>query len=130
MEDVVVLDTDILFAFLGDLETAAETEKILLAGKGSISSITVYELFRGVESKKHLKQRRSLLSYLHSIDLTTSIAREAGLLYTLLRKKGLTVSNEDILIAAACIHDNIPLFTGNRKHFESMPGLRLYNAVV
>lgn len=130
MEDVVVLDTDIIFAFLGDLETAAETEKILLAGKGSISSITVYELFRGVESKKHLKQRRLLLSYLHIIDLTTSIAREAGILYTLLRKKGLTVSNEDILIAAACIHDNIPLFTGNRKHFESMPGLRLYNAVV
>jgi tRNA(fMet)-specific endonuclease VapC len=130
MEDVVVLDTDILFAFLGDQGTAAETEKILLAGRGSISSITVYELFRGVESEKHLKQRRSLLSYLHVIDLTTSIAREAGILYTLFRKNGLTVSNEGILIAAACIHDNIPLFTGNRKHFESIPRLRFYDSVV
>src|SRR6056297_3614925 len=126
MEDVIVLDTDILLDFLGNRETAAVTEDILTAGRGAVASVTVYELFRGVESRKHLEQRKRLFSYLHVLDLSSPIAAEAGKMYTFLRKRGSTTSNEDILIGATCIYHSMSLFTGNRRHFESIPGLRIY----
>lgn len=128
MEDVVVFDTDILLDFLGDKGSAAVTEGLLAAGRGAVSAVTVYELFRGVISKKHLEQREGLLSYLHVLDISSSIAVRAGRLYTSLRQKGSTVSNEDILIAATCIHHAMPLFTGNQRHFEGIKGVRLYQA--
>ena len=126
MEGVVLLDTGVLFDFLADEEGASETEKILAEGKGGVSSITVYELFRGVESKKHLEERRTLLSFLHVLDVTSRVARMAGRLYTRLKKKGKLVANEDILIGATCVEYNMPLLTGNKRHFEPMPGVRFY----
>jgi len=126
MEDVIMLDTGVLIDFLGDRDRAEEAETIIASGKAAVSSISVYELFRGVEGKKHLVQRNSLLAYLHVIDLTAQIAGKAGKLYTQLKKKGRLVHNEDILIGASCIYHHIPLFTGNRKHFEDMLGLQLY----
>lgn len=126
MEDIVLLDTVMLFDFLADRGDAERTEEILTSGKGAVSAITVYELFRGVESKKHIEQRSTLLTSLHVLELSSKIAREAGIIFTDLRGKGITVSNEDILIAATCICHNVPLFTANRKHFEHMRGLRFY----
>jgi tRNA(fMet)-specific endonuclease VapC len=128
VEDVVVLDTNVLFDFLADMETAEETENILINGKGAVSAITVYEMFQGVTSKKHLDQRVSLLSHLHVLDITTRVARKAGKIYTYLREKGFLVSNEDILIAASCIFYKISLLTKNKSHFEHIQGIRLYEA--
>lgn len=126
MEDVILLDTCILFNFLADREKALETERLLGEGKGAVCSITVYELFRGVESEEHLKQRAILLSFLHVIDLTSPIARTAGRIWTKLQKNGLLIANEDILTGAAAVYYGIPLFTENKKHFEHIDGLRLY----
>ncbi len=127
MEDIVVLDTVMLFDFLADRGDAQRTEEIVTRGKGAVSAITVYELFRGVESPKHIEQRGTLLSSLHVLELSLKIARQAGIIFTDLRGKGITVSNEDILIAATCIYHSVPLFTANRKHFEIIQGLRFYS---
>jgi tRNA(fMet)-specific endonuclease VapC len=127
VEDIILLDTVMLFDFLADREDAERTEEILTRGKGAVSAITVYELFRGVESQKHIEQRSTLLTSLHVLELSSKIARLAGKIFTDLRGKGMTVSNEDILIAATCIHHNLVLFTANRKHFEIIEGLRLYS---
>ena len=78
MEGLILLDTCALFDFLADKKDAAGTERILGEGKGAVSSITVYELFRGVLSEKHIEQRSALLSYLHVLDLTAPIARKAA----------------------------------------------------
>ena len=127
MEDIVVLDTVMLFDFLADRGDAQRTEEIVTRGKGAVSAITVYELFRGVASKKHIEQRGTLLSSMHVLEISSKIARQAGIIFTALRGKGITVSNEDILIAATCIHHNLALFTANRNHFEIIQGLRLYS---
>ena len=99
---------------------------ILSAGKGAVSSVTVYELFRGVGVERHLQQRIQLLSLVHTIDLTGQIARIAGRLYTDLKTSGKLIDNEDILIAATSLHHGIPVFTTNRKHFSRVPHLQLY----
>ncbi len=128
MADVVLLDTGILLEFLADRDSADAVERLLSSGKGAVSSVTVYELFRGVASKRHLEQRNRLLSLIHSIDLTEQIARIAGRIYTDLRTRGRLIDNEDILIAATSLHHGIPLFTTNETHFARIPRLVLYTA--
>ena len=128
MEDVVLLDTGVLFDFLADRESAATVERILSQGKGAVATVTVYELFRGVVSNKHMKQRTALLSFVHSIDLTSQIAKLAGQLYTSLKANGDPSDNEDILVAATSLYHTIPVFTTNKKHFERVPRLQLYSA--
>ncbi len=123
MEGIVILDTVMLFDFLADRGEAQVTEEIIAGGMGAVSAITVYELFRGVESAKHIQQQKSLLSFLHVLELTSKITRQVGIIFTTLRGKGVIVSDEDILIAATCVHHNIPLFTTNRKHFENIQRL-------
>ncbi len=111
MENVILLDTGIIFDFFIDGPFAGITEELLGAGKGCVSSITVYELFRGVRNKKHIEQRKKLLVYIHTLDLNSVIAVNAGKIYTELRSSGLTVDNEDILIAATAMHHNIEIYT-------------------
>jgi predicted nucleic acid-binding protein len=123
---VILLDTGILFDFFIDGSLAGYTEGILSVGKGCVSSITVYELFRGVRNKKHIEQRKKLLAYIHSLELSSAIAVRAGKIYTDLRKSGVTIANEDILIAATAKHHNMEIFTQNKKHFEKIPGTRLH----
>jgi tRNA(fMet)-specific endonuclease VapC len=126
MEGLILLDTCMLFDFLVDTKGADRTERILGEGKGAVSSITVYEIFRGVESEKHLEQRSTLLSYLHVLDLTAPVARKGAGIFTRLKKQGLLVPHEDILIGATAVHYNIPLLTGDIEHFENIRGLRFY----
>ena len=128
MEDLVLLDTGVLFDFLGDRGVAGEAERILEAGKGAISAITVFELYRGVSSKKHLEQCTKLLSFLHKIDLNEQVARIAGGVYTDLKQVGRLIENEDILIAATSIYYSFPLFTTNKRHFNTIPRVQMHNA--
>ena len=125
---MILLDTGVLFEFLADRKLAEPVARILAAGKGAVSSVTVYELFRGVQSKRHLQQRAQLLSLVHAIDLTPQIAKLAGKLYADLKASGELIDNEDILIAATSIHHAIPVFTTNRKHFARIPRVQLHTA--
>ena len=128
MEDVVLLDTGVLYEFLTDGALATPVEIILSEGKAAVASITVYELLRGVVSKKQMQQRNQLLSFVHTIDLTEQIAKIAGRIFTDLRNDGKLIDNEDILIAATSLYHAIPVFTTNVKHFARIPRLQLYVA--
>jgi predicted nucleic acid-binding protein len=44
-----------------------------------------------------------------------------------LNKKGIPLSDDDLLIAASCLEYGIPLYTLNKKHFERVPNLRLWS---
>ena len=126
MEDVVLLDTGVLFDFLADEALAAAVETILAEGKAAVSAVTVYELLRGVAAKRQIQQRNQLLSFVHTIDLTEQIAKIAGRIYTDLKNSGSLIDNEDILIAATSLYHDIPVFTTNEKHFRRIPRIELY----
>jgi predicted nucleic acid-binding protein len=123
---MILLDTGILFDFLADRPGANLVEDILKKGKGAVSTITLYELFRVVQAKKHVEQRHKLSTFLHKIDVTEHIARIAGEIYTDLKSKGNLIDNEDILIGATSLYHRMPLFTSNQRHFNLIPKLLLF----
>lgn len=127
MENVIVLDTCILLDFLTghNKSVAAQVEQLLLNARVAVSVVSVFELLRGVESEKHLAQRKDLTGLCTVLDLTPPISQRAAEIYTYLKKKGSLIHMEDILIAATALHWRYPLMTSNTKDFARIPGLRL-----
>jgi predicted nucleic acid-binding protein len=64
-------------------------------------------------------------SYMGVID--KEILEIAISLYVGLRKRGFTIEDADILIAAYCIKNNCILVTNNIKHFENIESLKIIN---
>jgi predicted nucleic acid-binding protein len=55
-----------------------------------------------------------------TLDISLSI-------YIQLRKKGITIDDGDLLIAAYCIQNNYTLVSNNQKHFEKIENIRVVN---
>ena len=127
MENVSVLDTCVLLDFLlgKDKTVVTRVERLLLEAKAAISVITVFELLRGVETDKHLTQREELINLCTVLDLTPPISQRATGIYTYLKKKGLSIHTEDILIAATSLHWHYSVMTSNTKDFARIPGIKL-----
>lgn len=123
---MILIDTGIIFDFFTGHDNAEYLEIILKEAKVSLSVITIYELFNGVENKKHILQREEFIKLCNIIDLTMPIVRKASEIYTILKKTGKLICNEDIIIAATAIYKKYPLYSINKNHFKNITGLVLY----
>jgi predicted nucleic acid-binding protein len=61
--------------------------------------------------------------------LSELIAERCGEIRAHLRRRGQPISDFDAVIAATALHYNLTLLTFNRRHFERIPDLRLYEFV-
>ena len=52
-------------------------------------------------------------------------APKYGALLYALQRRGRIIGEMDLLIATAAVLDGVPLVTGNQKHFEAVPDLRV-----
>jgi len=125
-------DTNIISYYLRGNQTiisrlADETDK----GNGIvISPMVFYETRRwlltvNASRKLALFETMCSLSGIGSID--REILETASTLFSDLQKKGITVGDNDILIAAYCIHHDFTLVTNNEKHFKDIPNLKIVN---
>ncbi|MBS0618129.1 MAG: PIN domain-containing protein [Spirochaetes bacterium] len=94
-----------------------------------IPTIVRYELLCGVKSKKHREQRIAFVNECHTLELTDEIADTAAQLFSDLRNKGVTIDNEDILIAATALSYRLPVATLNRRHFKAIENLEIYSHI-
>lgn len=125
MEGITLIDTCALFDFMAGSDRSGDVESLLLNSQAVVSVITVYELFRGVENTGHLQQRQELIGLCRVLDVTQPVSRKASEIYTVLKKKGALIANEDIFIAATAIHWKYPLLTTNKKDFRKIPEAHL-----
>ena len=87
-----------------------------------ISEVTLYELPRGFADVKKAK------ALTEEVFVVIWNDNEAAEIYRELRRRGATISDADIVIGAAAIVKDMPLWTRNVKHFDQLKefGLRLY----
>lgn len=94
----------------------------------AISTISIAELYDGIYRSTNPEQKElvllDFLEGLRIINITKPIARVFGKRRAELKKKGLTVSDLDLLIACAAEYHNLIILTNNRKHFEKIPGIK------
>ena len=123
-----LLDTNICIALIRQ-KPAALIQRLtsLHPGDAGISSITLAELFHGVEKSVRPEQNMSALEqFLLPLDLA-DFDQEAALAYgkirTDLERTGQIIGSMDILIAAHAVSLDAIMVTNNVREFQRVKGL-------
>ena len=129
---MIFLDTNIVSYYLNG--NKAVTNEILNLFDEDITlcitAVNVYEVLKGFRWKKNKlfeSKFNSLLRHLQVYTIDDTVIDIASKLYALLRKKGISIGDADILIAAIVIANNGTLITNNTKHFENIEQLKVEN---
>jgi len=119
--ELIVVDTDVVIDFFNGVFPGAEIMSKLISGQEvALTSISVFELYAGIEGKRRLSQIETLIQGVTILPLDVIEAVIAGKIYTQLKSKGQLVGTHDILIAATCVANRIPLYTKNVAHFSKI----------
>jgi tRNA(fMet)-specific endonuclease VapC len=124
-----LLDTCICIALIKGKPSIIEQIRNVGVERCKISEITLAELYFGAyksEKKKHFEDVEVVKALFEQYDITSSLETYGNLRYKL-ERVGLKTTDMDLLIGATAIHNNLTLVTGNVKHFERMPDLRIEN---
>ncbi len=103
----IVLDTSTIIDIFGDHTIMDYLEKYEDKVFG-ITSITEFELFCADLKEKEV----IMLSKLETLDFNRESARNAGLLFKDLKKRGRMPKIKDLMIVSICITNNRKLITG------------------
>ena len=127
MEDgLIVIDTDVIIDFFRDISPTADVfAELISSNKAAITAISVFELYAGIEGAKRLRQIETLVQKLIVFPLNVIEAAMGGKIYTQLKSRGKLIGTHDILIAAICIANDLPLYSKNISHFSEIKDIRL-----
>ncbi len=91
-----------------------------------LPTAVVFELYSGLSTRnKNVEKKiRVMLKYFQRVDLTERIAQHAGILFQDAREG---VSLADYVIAATAYEIGAEVVTLNKKHFEKILGVRIYD---
>ena len=96
----------------------------------NISVITYYEILNGLyykDAKRQLEQFQDFVRLNNIVVLDNEVAKKAASTFVDLRKKGITIGHNDVLIAATALVNNMALITNNEKHFSHIEALETKN---
>jgi predicted nucleic acid-binding protein len=125
---LVVADTDVVIDFFTDTPPLAlSVAELLKEERLAVTAVTVFELYAGVRGARRLRQLESFFERVPVLPLDLLAAAYAGKVYTDLKAEGVTVGNQDILIAGTCLANGLPLITRNKAHFSPIKGLAIFS---
>jgi tRNA(fMet)-specific endonuclease VapC len=127
-----LIDTDTLsYFFRNNPDVVEKLDKYLQEfGFVNISVVTYYEVLNGLyfkDAKSQLARFERFVELNQVLPLTDEIAKKAAEIYASLRKKGMTVGHNDMMIAGTAIVNNMILVTNNTKHYEKIDDLEIDN---
>ena len=126
------LDTNVIFRYLkNELPSVKNVDNALATNhKLFVPKIVDYEVRRGFKLMRTPSQRKEQVYKLLTqrcpiVEMDTNVWERATDVYRELYRKGFTVGELDILIAAFCLSRDLILVTNNIKDFENIDGLTI-----
>lgn len=109
----------------------AEQTLIELAPEGlAVSYITYAELYQGAhyasDPDHSLHILEEFMEGVELVSLNLEIMRQFAILRGHLQQRGTPIGEMDLLIAATALHHDFTIVTRNRRHFERIADLKLY----
>jgi hypothetical protein len=122
----LIFDSDILISYLKKSTAAAAFVEDVPLAERALSAVSYLEVLFGCHDTREYMLVQEFIDeeFAEVIPLTEDITLGAIKLmqgFVLSRRPG----TNDVLIAATALVRNEPLATGNRKHFDFVPGLDL-----
>jgi tRNA(fMet)-specific endonuclease VapC len=125
-----LIDTDWAMNALAQSNPAASTLRRLVPLRLSGSLVSVAEMydvaFHSPNPAAHLDRSRRFLSAFPTLGLNDQIAEPFAETRSFLRRRGMLISDLDLLIAATALHHDLTLLTFNVQHFRRVPDLRVF----
>lgn len=122
----ICIDTTVFIGFMRGQEPSARAME--RAAKGSecyITAISAYELLFGAARARRQIEEQSLIEIATVLPFTYAAAQYAAKLHAALIQSNQGIGVQDVLIAAICIENQLPLLTSNLRHFNRVPELRV-----
>ena len=95
----------------------------------AISIVTYAELYEGVlfgQRENHAEALAAFVAAVTIVPVSVPIAQRFAVLRGDLRSHGMLIPDMDLFIAATAIEHGLTLVTGNRRHFDRIPGLAVH----
>ena len=94
------------------------------------SAVVIGELYKGAfrsqHTEKHLRNiEERVLVAISVLSYDVEVARVWGQIQAALESDGNVLADADLQIAATAIRHDLDLVTGNLRHFQRVPGLKL-----
>jgi tRNA(fMet)-specific endonuclease VapC len=125
-----LLDSDWIINLLAGKKDAQEKIQRIDPDEIGISLITVAEIYESAyhfaNPDAHIEKFRTFLKNFHLIDLNLPTMETFAEVRAHLRRRGQIIPDFDILLAATALHYDLVILTNNRKHFERIPDLKIY----
>jgi tRNA(fMet)-specific endonuclease VapC len=125
-----LVDTDWVVNYLKGRPDAIQLLTSLQAAGLAISLVTYGEIYEGIyygrDVEAHERGFKGFLQLVRVLPLNRAIMRRFARLRGALRRQGQIIGDPDILIAATALHHHLTLVTRNRKHFQRIPNLSIY----
>jgi len=125
---MILCDTNILIEFYKNTQRVVQELRHIGQNRLAVSAVTLAELYFGALNKSELQRMKQHLSLLHQLHIDVRISEQFLQLmetYSLSHK----LSIPDAMIAATAIVHRLELYTLNRKDFQFISDLRLYEPV-
>lgn len=121
-----MIDTSVIIAYLRkQKKEKSEFWSLIQKYECAISTITLFELHSGAKNTHQREDVETLKAYLEIVPFDTLQAKQASIIFQILKKSNKLIEFRDIFIASCAISQNIPLATLNRDHFERIDNIKL-----
>ncbi|MBS3133066.1 type II toxin-antitoxin system VapC family toxin [Candidatus Woesearchaeota archaeon] len=118
----IALDTSVCIAMLKHDNFAQSLIGQFAEQKPCLPSVAAFELLLRTYS---IREVEAFIRQTEILELDENAARKSAQISNELRKKGKTISTNDIFIAAITMENNCELATLNAKDFSKIRGLKL-----
>ena len=124
----VLLDSSVLIQAQRqpDSEATRQLAALLVSGEAAVTGPVVIEYVRGARSQEELEFLTRRIISLEFLEMDQAVWVIAGQLNYSLRLAGAPLPNMDLILAAAAIRHEVPLYTLDHG-FSRIPELELFN---
>lgn len=126
-----LLDTNVCVHLLNGDEALKKKVKAIGVASLALTNGVLAELYFGAFNSRRVEDNIARIErFIQDLTILTDsqeTARIFGRIKADLRKAGKPTQDFDLLLASVALASDCSLVTGNQKHFEAIPGLRLEN---
>jgi predicted nucleic acid-binding protein len=125
----ILIDTDIVIEYLRNRDKSLTALiKLMQEHDLFLSSISEFELYLGAKTARHQKDLDLIFSEVDVIPFDFGCGRIAARIWKDIQSRHQHLEIKDIFIASIAISNGLWLHTFNKKHFQGIENLQLWNS--